>query len=78
MLKLASVTRRFGKHAAVKSVDVVIPPGQMVGVIGRSGAGKSTLLRMINRLVDRHDGTIHFGGLEVSSLRGQRLRRLAA
>jgi phosphonate transport system ATP-binding protein len=75
MLKLASVTRRFGKHAAVKSVDVVIPPGQMVGVIGRSGAGKSTLLRMINRLVDPSDGTIHFGDLEVSSLRGRELRR---
>ncbi len=75
MLKLASVTRRFGKYAAVKSVDVVIPPGQMVGVIGRSGAGKSTLLRMINRLVDPSDGTIHFGNLEVSSLRGRELRR---
>jgi len=75
MLKLTSVTRRFGKHAAVKSVDVVIPPGQMVGVIGRSGAGKSTLLRMINRLVDPSDGTIHFGDLQVSSLRGSELRR---
>jgi len=75
MLKLASVTRRFGKHAAVKSVDIVIPPGQMVGIIGRSGAGKSTLLRMINRLVDPSDGTIHFGNLEVSSLRGRELRR---
>jgi phosphonate transport system ATP-binding protein len=75
MLKLTAVTRRFGKHAAVKSVDVIIPPGQMVGVIGRSGAGKSTLLRMINRLVDPSDGTIHYGDLQVSSLRGSDLRR---
>ncbi|RVH08698.1 phosphonate ABC transporter ATP-binding protein [Sinorhizobium meliloti] len=75
MLKLTSVTRRFGKHSAVKSVDVVIPPGQMIGIIGRSGAGKSTLLRMINRLVDPSDGTIHFGDLQVSSLRGSELRR---
>ncbi|RVI55259.1 phosphonate ABC transporter ATP-binding protein [Sinorhizobium meliloti] len=75
MLTLTSVTRRFGKHSAVKSVDVVIPPGQMIGIIGRSGAGKSTLLRMINRLVDPSDGTIHFGDLQVSSLRGSELRR---
>lgn len=75
MLKLTAVTRRFGKHAAVKSVDVIIPPGQMVGVIGRSGAGKSTLLRMINRLVDPSDGTIHYGDVQVSSLRGSDLRR---
>ncbi|MFC0805195.1 phosphonate ABC transporter ATP-binding protein [Ensifer sp. P24N7] len=75
MLKLTSVTRRFGKHSAVNSVDVNIPSGQMVGVIGRSGAGKSTLLRMINRLVDPSDGAIHFGNLQVSSLRGSELRR---
>ncbi len=46
----------------------------MVGVIGRSGAGKSTLLRMINRLADPSEGTIHFGDVEVSSLRGAGLR----
>lgn len=75
MLELKSVTRRFGKHAAVKSVDIQIPQGQMVGIIGRSGAGKSTLLRMINRLVDPSDGDIHFTGRKVSTLRGSALRQ---
>jgi len=71
---LKQVTRRFGKSTAVDSVTLDIPQGQMVGVIGRSGAGKSTLLRMINRLVDPTTGSIHFGDLEVSSLRGAALR----
>jgi len=71
---LKQVTRRFGKSTAVDSVTLDIPQGQMVGVIGRSGAGKSTLLRMINRLVDPTSGSIHFGDLEVSSLRGAALR----
>ncbi|QRM54327.1 phosphonate ABC transporter ATP-binding protein [Sinorhizobium sp. BG8] len=74
MLRLNHVTRRFGTHAAVNDVNFHIPQGQMVGIIGRSGAGKSTLLRMINRLVDTTEGSIHFGELEVSSLRGQALR----
>ncbi|MGF6178131.1 phosphonate ABC transporter ATP-binding protein [Ensifer sp. 4252] len=74
MLELKSVTRRFGKHAAVNSVDIQIPQGQMVGIIGRSGAGKSTLLRMINRLVDPSDGDIHFTGRKVSTLKGGALR----
>ncbi|MDX3929570.1 MAG: phosphonate ABC transporter ATP-binding protein [Shinella sp.] len=74
MFRLQNVTRRFGKHAAVSSVSFDIPQGQMVGVIGRSGAGKSTLLRMINRLVDPSDGSIHFGDIEVSALRGRSLR----
>ncbi|MDS7595842.1 phosphonate ABC transporter ATP-binding protein [Agrobacterium tumefaciens] len=71
---LKQVTRRFGNHTAVDAVNIEIPQGQMVGVIGRSGAGKSTLLRMINRLVDPSSGSIHFNELEVSSLKGASLR----
>ncbi|WP_306919007.1 phosphonate ABC transporter ATP-binding protein [Rhizobium mesoamericanum] len=74
MFELKNVTRRFGKKTAVDSVTLDIPQGQMVGIIGRSGAGKSTLLRMINRLQEPTSGSIHFSGVEVSSLRGQALR----
>ncbi|MBZ9789715.1 phosphonate ABC transporter ATP-binding protein [Rhizobium sp. 3T7] len=74
MFELKNVTRRFGNKTAVDSVTLDIPQGQMVGIIGRSGAGKSTLLRMINRLQEPTSGSIHFAGVEVSSLRGQALR----
>ncbi len=74
-LEIRSLTRRFGKNTAVSGVDLVIPQGQMVGIIGRSGAGKSTLLRMINRLVNPSEGSILFGGAEVSALGGGALRR---
>ncbi|WP_037470127.1 phosphonate ABC transporter ATP-binding protein, partial [Sinorhizobium fredii] len=74
MFQLRNVTRQFGKKKAVDSVTFDIAQGQMVGVIGRSGAGKSTLLRMINRLVDPSSGSIEFGGIEVSSLKGSALR----
>jgi phosphonate transport system ATP-binding protein len=72
--ELRNVTRRFGSRVAVNDVNVVIPQGQMVGIIGRSGAGKSTLLRMINRLQEPSSGSIRFGDLEVSSLKGAALR----
>jgi len=74
MLRLDSVTRRFGRKTAVDAVDLAIPEGQMVGIIGRSGAGKSTLLRMINRLIDTSDGRISFRGTVVSTLSGKALR----
>jgi len=74
MLKISRVSRRFGEKLAVDGVDLEIPQGQMVGIIGRSGAGKSTLLRMINRLIDVSDGSIEFHGTPVSALRGQALR----
>ena len=74
MFELKDVSRRFGNKLAVDSVTLQIPQGQMVGIIGRSGAGKSTLLRMINRLADATAGSIHFDGVEVSTLRGNRRR----
>ncbi len=75
MLKLENVTRRFGGNTAVADVNLEIPQGQMVGIIGASGAGKSTLLRMINRLIDTSDGSIVFKDQNVSRLRGSELRR---
>ena len=75
MLELQSLTRRFGAVTAVDAVRLVIPDGQMVGVIGRSGAGKSTLLRMINRLTEPSEGRILHGGQDVTALRGRALRR---
>ena len=74
-LEIRGVTRRFGKNTAVSDINISIPRGQMVGIIGRSGAGKSTLLRMINRLIDPSQGSIFFDGAEVSSLQGSPLRR---
>ena len=71
MLKIASVSRRFGTKLAVSDVTIEIPQGQMVGIIGRSGAGKSTLLRMINRLADVSSGYIEYNGAKVSALRGR-------
>ena len=79
MLKIANVTRRFGKNTAVDSVTLEIPPGQMVGIIGRSGAGKSTLLRMINRLDRPLRGVDSFRRHAKSRRsRGARAARLAA
>jgi phosphonate transport system ATP-binding protein len=74
MLRIEKVSRRFGLKTAVDGVELEIPTGQMVGIIGRSGAGKSTLLRMINRLIDVSDGRIACDGVTVSALRGQALR----
>jgi phosphonate transport system ATP-binding protein len=57
-------------------VDLAIPPGEMVVVVGLSGAGKSTLIRSINGLVPISDGRITVGDRQISGLRGRRLREL--
>jgi phosphonate transport system ATP-binding protein len=74
MLQLFSLSKSYGAVQALRSVDLQIPAGQMVGVIGRSGAGKSTLLRLLNRLAESSSGRIHFDGTEVTALHGSDLR----
>jgi phosphonate transport system ATP-binding protein len=78
VLRLDGVTKSFSNKRAVDQVSLVVPAGQLVGVIGRSGAGKSTLLRMINRLGDPTSGRILFGDVDVTALRGRELRQWRA
>jgi phosphonate transport system ATP-binding protein len=73
MLRLEQLCRHFGSVKAVDRVDLIIAPGEMVGIIGRSGAGKSTLLRLINRLIDPTSGWIEFDGTEIGALKGRDL-----
>lgn len=60
---------------ALSEVNVSIPEGDFVAVIGLSGAGKSTFLRCLNRLVDPTEGQILVEGSDVAKLSGRTLRR---
>jgi len=55
--------RRFGaEFHALRSVDLVVYPGETVGVVGRNGSGKSTLLRLICGTLQPSSGTIRVSG----------------
>jgi iron(III) transport system ATP-binding protein len=49
----------------LRGIDLDIPSGLVLGVIGRSGAGKSTLLKAIAGFTDHHEGEIVAGGLAI-------------
>ncbi len=47
---------------AVRGVDLIVEPGEVVALVGQSGSGKTTLSRMILGLEEPTSGTIHLGG----------------
>ncbi|MBN2735901.1 MAG: phosphonate ABC transporter ATP-binding protein [Spirochaetales bacterium] len=75
MIQINNISKCFGNLNAVDDVSLIIPDGQMVGIIGSSGAGKSTLLRLINRLWDPTQGQIFYKGKEITQFKGRELLR---
>jgi ABC-2 type transport system ATP-binding protein len=59
---LENVTKRFGENVAIDAVDLVIPGGQIVGLIGPSGCGKTTLIRLLLGVLTPDEGTIEIMG----------------
>ena len=52
--------------AALKDINLVIPEGQFIGLIGHTGSGKSTLVQHLNGLLQPTSGTIYFNGQDIS------------
>ncbi len=71
----ASVTYPGGVHA-LKNLDLEIPDGEMMVIVGLSGAGKSTLIRAINGLVPLSGGDVTIDGASVRHAKPKQLREI--
>src|SRR4051794_39369755 len=75
MLEVQQLRKVFPNGVvALDGVDLDVPDGDIVGVIGRSGTGKSTLIRCVNRLEQPTSGRILIDGEDVTAMRGEQLR----
>ena len=53
------------KHRALKNINLHIPSGATVGILGVTGSGKSTLVQLVPRLYDVSEGSVKVGGVDV-------------
>src|SRR5690606_34107702 len=69
------IDRTVGHVYAVDGGDLQIRRGETYGLVGESGCGKSTLGRALLQLEELTDGHVHFGGLDLATLKGEALRK---
>jgi ABC-2 type transport system ATP-binding protein len=78
ILRTSSLSKRYGSILAVKSLDLEILPGQVLGLLGPNGSGKTTTISMILDLVRPTAGTVQLFGLPLAQHRWACLRRIGA
>jgi ABC-type polar amino acid transport system ATPase subunit len=66
VVQVERVRKSFGDHIVLDGIDLTVPAGEVLVVIGPSGSGKSTLLRCINLLEPIDEGRIFLEGVEIT------------
>jgi len=75
ILEVSDLTVAYGKSIAIQGVNLVVPEGRIITLLGANGAGKSTTLNAIVGLVPSRAGTVVYKGGDISGLKTQEIVR---
>jgi branched-chain amino acid transport system ATP-binding protein len=75
LLEVRGLELAYGRTLAVKGVDIDVPQGAIVALIGANGAGKTTIMRGLSGLLRPRAGTIRFAGRSLEKLPAWRIAR---
>ncbi len=76
LMEIRNVSKRYGKFEALKDVNLQIPRGKIIGLLGKNGAGKTTLMRSMLGLL-HYEGEIFFDGEPVQAMKHKLFERIA-
>ena len=62
LLEFKNLSKKYGEKQALKDVNLKIPRGKIIGLLGKNGSGKTTLIKLINDLLTPTDGEILING----------------
>lgn len=72
-IEFRNVSFGYGETKVLDNINLSIPEGHMVALVGPSGAGKTTIAKLLLRMWDIQEGAILLGGVDVRSVRLQNL-----
>ena len=73
MIQLTQLTKKFNSKLAVNQLNMILEPGQVMGLIGQNGAGKTTTFRMILNFITPTSGTITWDNHPITQQDKQRI-----
>ena len=65
ILECRSLTKNYGSFQALSNINLTLPKGKIIGLLGPNGSGKTTLIKMIAGLLTPTFGELHVNGLEI-------------
>ena len=68
LVELRNVSAGYGERVILRDVDLVVPRGSIVALMGTSGGGKTTVLRLIGRQIAPMSGQVLFDGTDLATL----------
>ena len=77
-IELRGVTFRYGgpdSTPVLNDLNLKVPAGQTIAIVGRSGSGKTTLVKLLSGLLEPTDGQVLYDGLDMKTLNYRELRR---
>ena len=69
MLAIRNLNVHYGGIHALRGIDIDVPDGKIISLIGANGAGKSTTLKAVMGLVPKSDGHVYWDDKDISSLK---------
>lgn len=68
LIELKRVTCGYGERVILRDVELTVPRGSVLALMGTSGGGKTTVLRLIGRQIDPMAGQVLFDGIDIATL----------
>lgn len=65
LVKCDGVCKSYGKNSILKDINLEVPKGKIIGLLGPNGSGKTTLIKIINGLLEANSGTVLVNGEKI-------------